>query len=507
MIALEQPSESNTIMQPPPLLQMERIEKQFPGVKALDRVDFDLHSGEVHVLLGENGAGKSTLMKILCGSLPMDGGRIRIDGREVGALTPQRARELGVAMVYQELSLIPYLSVAENILLNQLPRRAFGMIAWKAVYERARESLAVLGIDHIDPRTPVNRLNVAEQQLTEIERVLARSCRILLLDEPTSALSETETEKLFAIIRRLQAQGVGIIYISHRLHEVPLIGTRVTVMRDGKIAGTLPAHDVERETLIRLMTGRTLAEQYPKTKTSIGSTLLRVRNLSLQNVLHDLSFEVRRGEIVGIFGLMGAGQTTLARALFGLHPDMTGTIEINGAQVRLRSPADAIKHRMGFLSSDRRQSLVPVQPIPPNVTLANTGRLSPFRLLNLGQEKDLSGQYVRDLQIRPPLLDRNVMFLSGGNQQKVVLARWMCSEAELLIFDEPTRGIDVGAKAEVFALMNRLAEQGAGIIMISSEIPEILGMADRIFVMRGGRFAAQFARDEASQEDLLHYAS
>lgn len=486
---------------------MEHIEKQFPGVKALDDVSFDLHAGEVHVLLGENGAGKSTLMKILCGSQPMDSGRILIDGRDVGALKPQRAKALGVAMVYQELSLVPYLSVAENILLNQLPRNALGVVNWQATYARARESLAMLGIDHIDPHTRVNQLNVAEQQLTEIARVLTRNCRILLLDEPTSALSETETDKLFTIIRRLQTQGVGIIYISHRLHEVPLIGTRVTVMRDGKVAGTLSARDVERETLIQLMTGRQLAEQYPKTETPAGNTLLRVRRLSAPDMLHDLGFEVKRGEIVGIFGLMGAGQTELARALFGLLPDVQGEIEINGERVHIRRPADAIKHRVGFLSGDRRQSLVPMQPIPPNVTLANTGRMRAFQLLNLNREKRLSSDYVDELQIRPPLLDRSVMFLSGGNQQKVVLARWLCSETELMIFDEPTRGIDVGAKVEVFTLMNRLAEQGAGVIMISSEIPEILGMADRILVMRDGRFVARFARGEASQEDLLHHAS
>lgn len=489
------------------LLQMQQIEKQFPGVKALDKVDFELHAGEVHVLLGENGAGKSTLMKILCGSQPMDSGRILIEGQEVGNLTPQRAKGFGVAMVYQELSLIPYLSVAENILINQLPRNRFGMIDWRAANELARESLATLGIHHIDPRTRVNQLNVAEQQLTEIARVLTRNCRILLLDEPTSALSETETEKLFAIIRRLQSQGVGIIYISHRLHEVPMIGTRVTVMRDGKVAGTLPARDVERETLIQLMTGRRLNEQFHKSNKAEEKVFLRVRNLSVPGVLHNLDLDVRHNEIVGIFGLMGAGQVDLARALFGLIPGVQGNIEIDGLPVTIKSPADAIRHRIGFLSADRRQSLVPVQPIPPNVTLANVGRVSPLKLLNLPEEKKLSSGYVDELQIRPAALNRNVMFLSGGNQQKVVLARWMCSEAELLIFDEPTRGIDVGAKAEVFALMNRLAEHGAGIIMISSEIPEILAMADRILVMRGGRFTASFVHGEATQEDLLHHAS
>ncbi|MBL8152917.1 MAG: sugar ABC transporter ATP-binding protein [Anaerolineae bacterium] len=490
-----------------PLLHMEQIEKQFPGVKALDKVSFDLYPGEVHVLLGENGAGKSTLMKILCGAQPQDSGRILIEGRDVGALTPQRAKDLGVAMVYQELSLVPYLSVAENILINQLPRTRLGTVSWKIAHERARNSLATLGIDHIDPRIRVNQLNVAEQQLTEIARVLTRNCRILLLDEPTSALSEIETEKLFTIIRRLQAQGVGIIYISHRLHEVPMIGTRVTVMRDGKVAGTLPAQNVEREALIQLMIGRHLTEQYPKSKTPIGKTLLRVKHLSVPGVLHDLEFEVKRSEIVGIFGLMGAGQAELARALFGLMPKMQGEIEIDGKPVSIRRPADAIMHRFGFLSRDRRQSLVPVQPIPPNVTLANVGRMFPLRLLNLSREKSLSSEFVRELQIRPPLLDRNVMYLSGGNQQKVVLARSMCSEAELLIFDEPTRGIDVGAKAEVFALMNRMADEGAGVIMISSEIPEILAMADRILVMRGGRFVAHFAHGEANQEALLHHAS
>ncbi|MBE0691388.1 MAG: sugar ABC transporter ATP-binding protein [Anaerolineae bacterium] len=491
----------------PPLLRMENISKRFPGVLALDNVTFELQAGEVHVLLGENGAGKSTLVKALCGSQPMDSGRILIEGQDVGPLTPARAQDLGIGMVYQELSLVPYLSVAENIMINHMPRNRIGIVDWNGAYAAAKESLAALGVEHINPRMRVSRLNVAEQQLTEIVRVLSRRCKILLLDEPTSALSETETEKLFEIIRRLQAQGVGIIYISHRLHEVPMVGTRVTVMRDGKIAGTLPVADTDRETLVSLMIGRRLAEQYPKHDTPPGATILRVQDLSAPKSLHKLSFEVRRGEIIGIFGAMGAGQTELARALFGMLPDVTGTIEIDGVPVKLHRPADAVKHQIGFLPRDRRESLVPALPIPPNVTLVKTGSSPIYRLLNPSAERKLSGDYVRDLQIRPAILNRKVVYLSGGNQQKVVLARWMCTKAQLLIFDEPTRGIDVGAKAEVFALMNRLTEQGIGVIMISSEIPEILAMADRIFVIRDGQFVATYQRGEATQEQLLQDAS
>jgi len=489
-----------------PLLRMEQIDKRFPGVHALDHVDFDLYEGEVHVLLGENGAGKSTLMKILTGLLPKDSGRIFIRGQEVRELNPEQAQALGIAMVYQELSLVPSLSVAENIFLGRLPRNRLGMVDWPETYRHARQTLADLGVQ-IDPQAQVRQLDVAEQQLTEIARILAKQPKILLLDEPTSALSDTERERLFKIIQRLRARGVGIVYISHHLAEIPLIGQRVTVLRDGRLIGTLPVQQADEESLVRMMVGRQLTEQFPKHTAESGQSLLRVENLSLEGRLHNLSFELHKGEILGIFGLMGAGQPELARALFGLNPRGAGQIYVQGRPVHIRQPADAIRHGLGFLTRDRRASLVPMLPIPPNVTMAGLAQAPLLGLLNLSKEEETAGRYVRELRIQPPALNRRVIYLSGGNQQKVILSRWLSSQAKILIFDEPTRGIDVGAKAEVFSLMNRLAEQGAGIIMISSEMPELLAMAGRILVMRAGRFTAEYERSQASQEKLLRSAS
>ena len=488
------------------LLRMEQIDKRFPGVHALDHVDFDLYEGEVHVLLGENGAGKSTLMKILTGLFAPDSGRIFIREEEVDHLNPEHAQTLGIGMVYQELSLVPSLTVAENILLGQLPRNRFGAVDWRETRRRARESLASLGVQ-IDPRAKVRQLEVAEQQLTEIARILAKQPKILLLDEPTSALSDAERERLFEIIRRLQARGVGIVYISHHLAEVPLVGQRVTVLRDGQLVGTLPVKETDKDTLIQMMVGRQLSEQFPKHTVEMGKPILSVKNLSLKDVLHNLSFELHQGEILGIFGLMGAGQSELARALFGLESQVTGRVQINGHEAHIHNSADAIKHGMGFLTRDRREGLVPMQPIPPNTTLAWLARSTLFGLLNLQKEEETAAKYVRELRIQPPSLRRPVIYLSGGNQQKVILSRWLSSNSKILIFDEPTRGIDVGAKAEVFLLMNRLAEQGVGIIMISSEMPELLAMADRILVMRAGKLTAEYERGAATQENLLRSAS
>jgi ribose transport system ATP-binding protein len=489
-----------------PILRMVGIEKRFPGVHALDRVDFDLYEGEVHVLLGENGAGKSTLMKVLSGSIESDSGRIMVRGKPVHRLTPEYAQELGIGMVYQELSLVPALSVAENIFLGKHHRTVLGTVHWKAVYQEAERSLAELGVS-LDPRTEVRRLDVAEQQLTEIARVLTANPRIVLLDEPTSALSDAERERLFVIIQRLRQRGVGIVYISHRLAEVPMIGQRVTVMRDGRVVGTLPVENADEATLVNMMVGRRLTEQFPKEKCPLGAQVLRIAGLTVPDRLHEVSLELRRGEILGIFGLMGAGQSELTRAIFGLDRASAGRIFVEEKEVRIRDPRDAIRCGIGLLTRDRRQSLVPAQPIPPNVTLASVGQRPVFSALRLQGEMRVAREYVQTLRIHPTRLDRAVTLLSGGNQQKVVLARWLCSKARILIFDEPTRGIDVGAKAEVFTLMGQLVRDGAAIVMISSEMPEVLAMADRILVMRDGRFTAEMAAGEATQEKLLKSAS
>lgn len=491
------------------ILRMEQIDKSFPGVHALDHVDFDLYEGEVHVLLGENGAGKSTLVKILSGSVARDSGRIFIgdhEMREVTEMTPARAQALGIGMVYQELSLVPALSVAENIFLGRLPRTRPGLVDWTQTHSRAEERLRNLGVS-IDTRAQVRALDVAEQQLTEIARVLESQPRILVLDEPTSALSDTERDRLFEIIRRLRERGAGIIYISHRLAEVPVIGDRVTVLRDGRRIGTLHVAEADAEKIIQMVVGRQLTEHYPKHGGERGEALMRVEGLSLPGVLYDISFELYRGEILGVFGLMGAGQSELTRALFGLEPRSVGRIFIAGQPVEIRHPWDAVHLGMGFLPRDRRDGLVPMLPIPPNVTLSQLCQYGPFRILNLRQETQIAGRYVERLRIHPPLLNRPVLYLSGGNQQKVTLARWLCSAAKILVLDDPTRGIDVGAKAEVFAIMDGLSKEGVGILFISSEMQELLAMTDRILVLRQGRISAEYKRGEASQEDLLRSAS
>jgi len=489
-----------------PILRMVQIDKRFPGVHALDHVDFELEQGEVHVLLGENGAGKSTLMKVLSGSLRADSGQIFLHGKEVHSLSPEQARELGIGMVYQELSLVPALSVAENIFLGKPHRGRLGAINWRRIYREAEKSLEELGVE-IDPKREVRRLDVAEQQLTEIARVLTAQPKIVLLDEPTSALSDAERERLFALIHRLRQRGVGIVYISHRLAEVPLVGQRVTVMRDGKVIGSLPVAQADEPTLVSMMVGRRLTEQYPKERTPPGKRVMRLEKLCMEGSLHDVSFELREGEVLGIFGLMGAGQPELTRAIFGLDRISSGRIWIGDREQHIHSPTDAISHGIGLLTRDRRQSLVPVLPIPPNVTLANISQLAMHRTIGLHSENKEAAEYIQSLRIQPARLNRPVMFLSGGNQQKVVLARWLFSKARILIFDEPTRGIDVGAKAEVFTLMNQLTKNKVAIVMVSSEMPEILAMADRILVMRSGRLTAELAAGEATQEKLLRYAS
>ncbi len=483
------------------LLRMEQIDKSFPGVHALDHVDFDLYEGEVHVLLGENGAGKSTLIKILSGSIQKDSGRLFIRDEEIHDLDPEHAQKMGIGMVYQELSLIPALSVAENIYLGQIPLTKIGVVDWKEIESGARKSLDTLGVD-IDLSLEVRQLEVAEQQLTEIARVLTKEPKILLLDEPTSALSDTERARLFDIIDRLRARGVGIIYISHHLAEVPLVGQRVTVLRDGKLVDTLPVEETDQDTLIKMVVGRQLTEQYPKEVVEIGETALRV-----EGILNNLSFEIMRGEILGIFGLMGAGRGELAEAIFGLRPITSGSIFINGQEVKIKSPSDAISKGLGLLTRDRREGLVPLLPIPPNITLANLGQVPLYNRLKLKSESEAARNYIEDLHIQPPYLDRAVMYLSGGNQQKVVLARWLFSEARVLLFNEPTRGIDVGAKSEVFSIMNELTKRGVAILMISSEMPEILAMADRILVMKEGRFTSEYQAGEATQEKLMRSAN
>lgn len=486
------------------MLKFENISKRFPGVHALKGVSFELHRGEIHALLGANGAGKSTLMKILSGAVTKDGGRILIDGEEVDIHSPQDAQRLGIGMVYQELSLIPTLSVAENIFIGS-PFWAGGRVQWPAMYSQARAILSELGCE-ISPHRRVETLSMAEQQLVEIGKVMSRQVRIVLFDEPTSALSQGETERLFEILRRLKEKGVGIIYVSHRLPEVLAVSDRVTVLRDGQVVATAPTHQVTEEDLVRMMVGRDLSEGNRLQSSGQGAPVLRVEGLCTPTGLQDVSFELRAGEIVGIFGAMGAGRTELARALFGLDPVTRGEIWVDGEKVRLRSPRDAIRAGIGYLPEDRRMGLVLGLPILVNVTLASLSRVSRLGLLSAREERQLAGPTVAGMGIAESRLTHPVGHLSGGNQQKVALARWLVSRARILIFDEPTRGIDVGAKADVYALLAKLASEGTGIIVMSSELPEVLAVSHRVLVMKRRRIVAEFDRESANAEAVLQAA-
>ncbi|MDR7567447.1 MAG: sugar ABC transporter ATP-binding protein [Armatimonadota bacterium] len=490
---------------PDPVLRLVSIHKSFPGVHALRGVSLDLRPGEIHILLGENGAGKSTLLRIAGGALLKDAGQIYVLGRRVELRSVQHARQLGIGMVHQELSLVPDLSVAENLLLGQWPRRRFGLVDWREMRARARQVLEDLEV-HLDPDRPIWELSIAERQLVEIARVLGLEVRILLLDEPTSALPESDRKRLFRILRELRNRGVAVVYTSHRLAEVWEIGDRVTVLRDGQEVGTFPVQEVDEGMLVRLMVGRTLQEHLPKVAVSPGPPLLEVSGLAAAHV-SGVSFQLRTGEIVGVFGLRGSGRSTLARALFGLERIRSGTIRVDGKPVEIHSPRDAIRAGLGYLTEDRREGLVPLLPVPPNITLASLRRFVRRGFLDRTAERDMALRLMEVLAIQPPTPWRPALHFSGGNQQKILLARWLASGARILILDEPTRGIDVGAKSEVFALVGQLAQQGVGVLLLSSEIPELLAVADRILVLRSGRLTAEFSREEASQEAILRAAT
>lgn len=487
------------------LLRAEGIDKSFPGVHALDHVDFNLKPGEVHVLLGENGAGKSTLMKIFSGTLIKDSGRIILQDREVEIENPHHARDLGIGMVYQELSLIPSLSVAENIFLGRLPRRNMGTVHWSRLYRKAGELFDDFDV-HVNPKQKIRVLGMAERQLVEIAKALSLKVQILLLDEPTSALSKEERERLFDIIRNLQKRKVGIVYVSHRLDEVPQIGQRVTVLRDGKNMGTIPVKKADESTLIQMMVGRELKEKFPKEEITIGREILRIQDLTVKDKLENITLSLHEGEILGISGLMGAGRTEFARVLFGIDKLDSGEIFIEGNKVNISSPWDAIELGLGFLTENRWDGLVPRLSVAANITLASLHQLHNAGFLRRRNERALAGRYIHALNIHTSGLSQKVEFLSGGNQQKVALAKWICSHSKVMIFDEPTRGIDVGSKTEVFRLMSELIRRGVGIIMISSELPEVLAIADRILVMCRGSITAEFKRGDATQEDILRYA-
>jgi ribose transport system ATP-binding protein len=487
----------------PPLLQLRGIRKSFPGVVALDGVDLDLRAGEVHVLLGENGAGKSTLMKVISGAIRRDAGEVQLDGQSVEITSPRHAQALGIAIIYQELNLIPHLSAGENILLGREPRMLPGFIDQAKLMREAQRQLDALGVA-IDARSIVSRLSVAGQQMVEVAKALSPEARVLIMDEPTSALTAQEIGELFAAIRRLKARGVAIVYISHRMEEVAEIGDCVTVLRDGRHVGTRRIQGTPLGELVRMMVGRDLKDHFPKRQATVGEEVLRVEGLRQNGVLHDIRFALRRGEVVGLAGLMGSGRTELARAIFGADPIDGGRLWVRGVERRIRSPRDAIDLGLGLLTEDRKQQgLVLVLSVRENICLPCVGRWSRGGFVQRDQETRAAEQRVRELRIRTPGLFQPVVHLSGGNQQKVVLAKWLCTEADILIFDEPTRGIDVGAKVEIYQLINQLAARGAAVLMISSELPEILGMSDRILVMHAGRIAGEFRAGDATPERVL----
>ncbi len=490
------------------LLEMRDITKRFPGVLALDRVRLEVRYGEVHCLVGENGAGKSTLMKILAGAVPMDSGQIFLEGQPIQITSPYHAQQLGISMIYQEFNLIPYLSVAENIFLGREPRiPKTPFINWKQMYTEAQEVLERVGLK-LDVRVPVAELSIAQQQMVEIAKALSIKAKIIVMDEPSATLTDHELKTLFELIKVLRRQDIGIIYISHRLEELYEIGNRVTVMRDGQYVGTHNVCDVIREDVIKMMVGRELTDEYPKVSFPRGEERLRVEGLTRKGAFYDINFSVHCGEIVGLTGLVGAGRTEVARAIFGADPIDAGRIYVDGREVKIGSPQEAIKNGIGLLTEDRKnQGLVLGMTIRENTTLANLKEITKGIFLNLAKERQVAENYVHDLQIRTPSIEQIAQNLSGGNQQKVVLAKWLFTQSRILIFDEPTRGIDVGAKSEIFKLMNRLLEEGVAILMISSELPEVLGMCDRILVMHEGHLVGELSREEATQEKIMQFAT
>ncbi len=497
------------------VLEMRGIRKTFPGVVALDGVDLTLEAGDVHMLLGENGAGKSTLMKILSGAYCKDAGEIRLNGEPVEIGSPRHARDLGIRVIYQELNLVPHLSVAENIFLGELPtyargpgffRPGFGLVDWSALNRQTTRLLTDLGMS-LDPRAPVGRLGLAQRQMVEIAKALSGGdAKILVMDEPTSALTSREVDQLFALIDRLAARGVSIVYITHRMDEVFRIGKRITVMRDGRHVTTRTIDQVSVAELVRLMANRDLSEHFPKVRVERGAELLRVDKLSAAGRLADISFSLHAGEVLGISGLLGAGRTELARVLAGADRFDQGRLLVDGTETRFRHPADAIARGIGLLPEDRKaQGLVPGLTVARNIALPHGRRLAPIGVLSRRCEADMAAPIRDELRVKATAT-QEVRLLSGGNQQKVVLGKWLAGAGRVFIFDEPTRGVDIGAKVEIYHLMNRLTARGAGIIMISSELPELLGMSDRILVMHRGHIHAELSAAEATEERVLSAA-
>jgi ribose transport system ATP-binding protein len=487
-----------------PVVRFRNVSKEFPGVLAVDSVDLEIMPGEVHVVAGENGAGKSTLMKLLSQVERPSGGEIEISGERVEFHGPRYAQTLGVAMVYQEFALASHLSIAENLYMGREPGR-FGFVNRRAESQEARGMLERVGL-RTDPDRTVSGLTVAEMQRVEIAKALAIDAKVVIMDEPTATLAEREIEGLFEVIRDLQSHGIAILYISHRLDEIFRISDRVTVMRDGRVVDTLPVSELDEDKLVRLMVGREVSNLYPKPEAEIGDVLLKVSGITRGHKLKDCSFEVRSGEILGFAGLVGAGRTELARAVFGADRVDSGRVELEGKELNVRKPQDAIEAGIGYLTEDRKGEGLALQlGVDQNITLANLP--ARYGFINLAEERRTARRLRDELNIRTPSIRRRVQVLSGGNQQKVVVAKWLETEGKVLFFDEPARGIDVGAKAEMFGLIGDLAKEGRGIVLISSYLPELLNMCDRILVMHEGEVAGIVDREEFTEERVMALAT
>jgi ABC-type sugar transport system ATPase subunit len=487
-------------------LTMRGITKTFPGVKALSNVNFVARYGTVHAVIGENGAGKSTLMKILSGTYTPSSGTTEIDGKEVRMRKPADAQKLGIRMVHQELNLVPDLTVAENIYLGRMPRR-WGMIDKAAIVRNAAAVLSQLGAA-VDPKARLGDLPISQQQLVEIAKAYSADPRIIVLDEPTSSLSDHETAALFAILRRMRDEGIAIIYISHRLKEVLEIADEVTILRDGNMIETRPAAGVTAADMIKLMVGRDVTDVFPKSPSVIRGVVLEVRGLSDGRSFEDVSFDVRAGEILGLTGLVGAGRTEVAKAIFGLTKLTAGTIRIHGKPVRIGSPAAAVKAGVVYVPEDRKlEGIIPAMTVRDNISLAILRQICKLGWISMPQDRALAARYAKELSIAPPDPERRIDLLSGGNQQKAVIAKWLSAKPSVLILDEPTRGVDVGAKAEIHRIIGELVAEGMAVVMISSELPEVLGVCDRVIVMREGRSCPALAREALNDELVMALAT
>lgn len=493
------------------ILELNKVKKVYPGVVALNNVDLNLRPGEVHVLLGENGAGKSTLIKIITGAIKPDGGEIILNGKRIRLNSPIHAQKMGVSAVYQEFNLIPHLDAAKNIFLRKQPIKGklIKYINKQEMYEKSNQLLSELGVK-LDIKLPVKHLSVAYQQMVEIAKALIWDAKIVIFDEPTAVITEEESQQLFRVINRLKEKGVAVIYISHRLEEIYEIGDRVTILRDGEFVDLLDLNKekVDIDTIINKMVGRNVDEKFPKAKAEVGEEILRVENISCEGKFKDISFSLKKGEILGIAGLVGAGRTEIAKSIFGADPITQGQIYFENKKVQINSPSDAIQLGISLAPEDRKtEGLIQIMSIEKNMIMANQKNYVKNGIFIKRKIKKDCNQMVDIMRIATSGLDKQVKHLSGGNQQKVVLAKWLIANSKVVIFDEPTRGIDVGAKVEVYELMNELVKNGVGIIMISSELPEILGMSDRLIVLHEGKMTAEMNVENATQDRVLKFAT